>query len=97
MELARSHPGVALQPTLLSTGMGDLKSSRVAQAYGQWLMRAAGGLRDETWLSYGFPPPSGDLWVGTYLDDIITCRQNPFIGALRLPSLRKRRRLPTRA
>ena len=46
--------------------MGD-----IAQAYGQWLLRSEGGLSDETWLSYGWPAPSGDLWVGSYLDDIL--------------------------
>ena len=69
--LAKEHRSIALQPLLISTGMGDVKSSRVAQAFGQWLIRRAGGLSEESWVSYGWPPPAGNLWVGSYLDDLL--------------------------
>lgn len=69
--LAAEHPGVAFQPLLCSTDMGDTKSSRVAQAFGQWIVRRAGGLADSDWMSFGWPAPAGDLWEGSYLDDLL--------------------------
>ena len=34
---------------------------------------------DTDWLSYGWPPPSGDLWEGSYIDDprVLRIAQGP--------------------
>jgi hypothetical protein len=69
LALAERREGVARQPILLSAGVGGIESSRIAQAYGQWLLRAAGG--PSVWMCYGCPAPSGELWMGSYLDDVL--------------------------
>jgi hypothetical protein len=62
------------QPCLTSPGMGDQKSSAVAQAFHQHLLLSSGAMRLDTWMSYGFPPPPGRLWVGAYIDDVLVAR-----------------------
>jgi hypothetical protein len=51
--------------------MGDIKASEVAQAFHQWMLKIFDALPDDCWMSYGYPPPSGDLWEGVYLDDLL--------------------------
>jgi hypothetical protein len=61
----------SLQPCLTSPGMGDQNASLVAQAYNQHLMVCEGAVDESYWMSYGYPPPVGHLWVGSYIDDIL--------------------------
>ncbi len=62
---------LALQPCLTTPGMGDQKSSAVAQAYNQHILLSSGDLSESTWMSYEVPAPFGRLWVGSYTDDIL--------------------------
>ena len=59
------------QAVLICPAMGDLKASGVAQVFSQGLLRHCGALPSRCWMTFGMPPPSGDLWRGVYIDDIL--------------------------
>lgn len=52
-------------------GMGDTNACDIAQATHESILRAAGLLTPDSQLIYGEPAPSGDLWDGVYLDDLL--------------------------
>jgi hypothetical protein len=47
--------------------------------------RSFTGLIDATWMSYGWPAPSGDLWMGLYLDDVLLVYIESCAAAFRVP------------
>ncbi len=50
--------------------MGDCKAAESAQGVSSGLLRRAGALPDDAWMTYRYSPPSGDLWAGAYIDDL---------------------------
>jgi len=60
------------QLCLKSPGMGDQKASAVAQAFNQFALWRSGALTPSCWLSYGYPLPPSSLWLGSYIDDILS-------------------------
>lgn len=56
------------QPLLTTPRMGDQKSMRASQAYGQHLFREAHVMTDAARISYGLPAPLRRLWEGSHVD-----------------------------
>ena len=52
-------------------GMGDVNGCDIAQATHEALLQRFGLLGPETHLVYGKPVPTGSLWEGVYLDDLL--------------------------
>lgn len=52
-------------------GMGDTNACDIAQATHECILRSAGLLTEDSHLVYGEPAPSGDVWDGVYLDDLL--------------------------
>ena len=61
---------VPLQPVFRAPAMGDQKASEVAGGFHHGLLIDHGALPESCWMSYGHPPPGGDIWKGVYFDDI---------------------------
>lgn len=56
-------------------GMGDTNACDIAQATHESILQAVGLLSPQTQLIYGEPCPSGDLWEGVYLDDLLIVKK----------------------
>jgi hypothetical protein len=76
-----------LQPVFRAPAMGDQKASEVAGGFHHGLLIDHGALPADCWMSYGHPPPGGDIWKGVYSDDIAQIG----IGADTDDALRSRR------
>ena len=55
---------------LLAPATGDIKASGVAQTHSQSLLRFYRALPVVSWMTYGWEPPSRDIWRGNYTDDL---------------------------
>ncbi|MBM4022198.1 MAG: hypothetical protein FJ284_08145 [Planctomycetes bacterium] len=74
LDIIRLSGDAWLQPALSSPGMGDQKASGVAQSFAQHLMYERRVFSESSWMTYGYPAPLRDLWVGSYIDDALVLK-----------------------
>lgn len=65
------NPDIPYRMCLRVLGMGDTNACDIAQATHESILKRAGLLTSDSQLVYGDPAPSGDIWEGVYLDDLL--------------------------
>ncbi len=68
---AGGDPSIPYRMCLRVLGMGDTNACDIAQATHESILQAKDLLTTDTRLEYGESVPSGDIWEGVYLDDLL--------------------------